>query len=120
MDRKGPHEELNFLPSESSSRAITGLSFSAADRVFPVQRLQPAGIRHSLGLSAAGVIVDVAPEEAPVPVMLMICVDPLTRPVLSVMVTVAVKVPAEAGLKATLRTQLEPAPRELPHGLERV
>ena len=47
-----------------------------------------------------------AADAVPVPVMLTVCSPPLA---LSVIVTVAERVPAAAGLKATLIAQLAPA-----------
>jgi hypothetical protein len=56
-------------------------------------------------------------EAVPLPVKPTFCVLPATLPLLSVTTSVALRLPAAAGVKVTLIEQLAPAATELPHVL---
>jgi hypothetical protein len=56
-------------------------------------------------------------EAVPVPVKPTFCVLPATLPLLSVTTSVALRLPAAAGVKVTLIEQLPPAATELPQVL---
>jgi hypothetical protein len=61
--------------------------------------------------------VGVAATGIPVPVSVTVWLAPLTRPELSTMVIVAVRVPVAFGVKVTLRVQAAPAATLDPQGL---